>query len=51
MSIGSGKADAMAAPRLFTTFAGAQRLGILAEELRAWQLTRSGLSFPIQAQR
>lgn len=35
----SGKAYAMAAPRLFTTLAGAQRLGSPAEGLSAWQST------------
>ncbi len=35
----SGKAYAMAAPRLFTTLAGAQRLGAPAEGLAPWQST------------
>ena len=36
----SGKAYAMAAPRLFTTHAGAQRLGTPAEGLAPWQSTK-----------
>jgi len=36
----SGKAYAMAAPRLFTTRAGAQRLGTPAEGLTPWQSTK-----------
>jgi L-ascorbate metabolism protein UlaG (beta-lactamase superfamily) len=36
----SGKAYAMAAPHLFTTLAGAQRLGAPAEGLAPWQTTK-----------
>jgi L-ascorbate metabolism protein UlaG (beta-lactamase superfamily) len=36
----SGKAYAMAAPHLFTTLAGAQRLGTPAEGLTPWQSTK-----------